>query len=246
MQIYPTKKINNKLYNMISIATLNIHNSCNSEQTNSTNDLLKLFHHHKFDIIGLQELYDINELKDISKGYNCVYNRHNVILSKYPMENILTENTKEKYVAVIIKLPNQSICVTNVHLNYKDENIRIKEMDTIQKKINPYLQQYPSILLGDFNSLTKQDYSKKQWGNIYEIRKYGKWELPVHQLTDKIKDNWLDSKQYISQSSILETCRYNTRIDYIYISNNINVKSYNVIETMPHISDHNLVTITFL
>ena len=116
----------------------------------------------------------------------------------------------------------------------------MNEMKNILKLINPYIQSYPSILLGDFNALTKSDYNDKEWKKIYNIRRKGNWELPVHILTDKLKLIWNDT----GKNNYYETSRYNTRIDYIYTLN-IFTKSYNVVKTMPHISDHNLVTITF-
>ena len=229
---------------MLSIATLNIHNFCDSEQLDSTYKLIHFFFYCQFDIIALQEVDDINKLKPIVGDYHYVYNRHNVILSKYPMEDLIQQKTKERYVSVVISLPNDNkVCVTNVHLNYKNEQIRTQEMETIQKMIDPFVEQYPSILLGDFNALTKRDYANKAWHEIYKTRKFGKWELPTHKLTDKIKKQWDDSKKYTGSPTILETCRYNTRIDYIYVTDKIHVFKYEVLQTIPHISDHNAVII---
>ena len=73
---------------MLSIATLNIHNFCDSEQLDSTYKLIHFFFYCQFDIIALQEVDDINKLKPIVGDYYYVYNRHNVILSKYPMEDL--------------------------------------------------------------------------------------------------------------------------------------------------------------
>ena len=84
-------------------------------------------------------------------------------------------------------------------------------MKYIYEIINPYLIKYPSFLVGDFNSLTRRDYDDTKWKEIYEIRKQGKWELPVHNLTDQLGLQWMDSGKYHYQ----DTCRYNTRIDYI-------------------------------
>ena len=60
-------------------------------------------------------------------------------------------------------------------------------MENIIRLINPYVQSYPSILLGDFNALTRNDYDYSKWANIVNIREKGKWEqLPVHILTDPL------------------------------------------------------------
>ena len=117
---------------MISIATFNIHNFCDSEQIDSTDVLKEIFQHNKFDIIGLQEVDNVDKLQSIVGDYNYVYNRHNAILSKYPMENILEQKTKERYVSVMITLPtNKKLCITNIHLNYKSEIVRMLELDKI-------------------------------------------------------------------------------------------------------------------
>ena len=83
----------------------------------------------------------------------------------------------------------------------------MNEMENILKLINPYIQSYPSILLGDFNALTKSDYNDKEWNKIYNIRSKGNWELPVHILTDKLKLIWNDT----GKNNYYKTCRYNTR-----------------------------------
>ena len=129
----------------------------------------------------------------------------------------------------------------NVHLDYECEKKRIQELNQIFHYTKPYLMEYPVILAGDFNALTKQDYTTSQWKHMYKLRKMSQWELPEHKLTDKLNQFWNDSgKGYAFQ----KTCRYNTRIDYIY-TNCIPVKHYEVIQTMPFLSDHNLVTINF-
>ena len=95
-------------------------------------------------------------------------------------------------------------------------------------------------LLGDFNALTRSDYNVKEWSDIFKVRKYGQWELPVHELTDKLREEWYDCGKH--NPSV--TSRYNTRIDYIY-TKNMNILHYNIEETMPSISDHNLVMMRF-
>ena len=41
------------------------------------------------------------------------------------------------------------------------------------------------IWTGDFNALSKEDYSEEQWNNITGIRKQNRWELPKTDLTKK-------------------------------------------------------------
>ena len=100
------------------------------------------------------------------------------------------------------------------------------------------------ILMGDFNSLTKNDYTDKEWRYIYKIRKYHKWELPVSILTDMILQDFYDTRKLVkSPIGKLETCRFNTRIDYIYVNKYLkdNILKHEHYETMPEITDHNMV-----
>lgn len=222
-----------------SIATFNIHNFRNAGQQITLREIIDTIQ--KYDIVALQEVSDNDKLNEIIKGWNYIYNRSTLLLSKYPIKETVTDkNTKERHTAAIIQLPGKNIFVSNVHLNYRDEKLRIGEMENIIRLINPYVQSYPSILLGDFNALTRNDYDYSKWSNIYNIREKGKWELPVHILTDSLNMLWDDS----GKDNYSETCRYNTRIDYIY-TKEINKINYEVVKTMPHISDHNLVTISF-
>jgi len=116
------------------------------------------------------------------------------------------------------------------------------------------LTKHPIVILGDFNALTKNDYSKKKWENIYTVRKENKWELPLTILTDRItsnqEDGWnlIDSRKIAKEiSGPLTTCRFDTRIDYIYINKNLkknwNIYKYECINAIPNITDHNLVII---
>ncbi len=223
-----------------SIMTLNIHNFMNSEMQDSFLEIQSLIQ--SYDIIALQEVYDTKKLHMITKGYNYSYNKGNLLMTKYPIQLITDKPNEKIFTSLIINLPlHQQVFVSNVHLNHVDEKIRNKEIDEILNKINKYSDEYPSILLGDFNALTKSDYSIKEWADIYKIRKYGQWELPVHELTDKLNVEWYDCGKKEKHN----TSRYNTRIDYIY-TKHLNIISYDVIETIPLISDHNLVSIKFV
>lgn len=222
-----------------SIMSLNVHNFMDSNMVNSLNKIKQLII--KYDIIALQEVYDIKKLHEITKNYNYCYNKSTLILTKFQIKPIINNKTKECFSSLIISLPyNKNILVSNIHLNYKDEKIRINEYENIYEKIEYYTYEYPSILLGDFNSLTKTDYDDKQWAHIYNTRKKGLWELPQTKLTDIITKEWYDAGKQDKKP----TSRYDTRIDYIY-TKNINVICYNIVKTIPNISDHNLISIKF-
>jgi endonuclease/exonuclease/phosphatase family metal-dependent hydrolase len=225
--------------NNISIATFNIHDFYNSDMEETDDKIIDIIN--QYDIIALQEVYNHDKLEKIKKNRWWNFNRNTLTLSKYSLDHVdIGSNTKERYNISIIHIPGMELCVINLHLNYKNETIRLRELNDILKKAKLHTDNYQSILLGDFNALTKNDYNDKKWNDIHKIREKGKWELPVHQLTDAINKEWNDS----GKNNYHPTSRYDTRIDYIY-TKNIDVKSYDVVKMIPNISDHNLVNISF-
>jgi len=220
-----------------SVMTFNVHNFLNSDMESSETQIKDLIN--KYDIVCLQEVYNKKILHKITQGYNYSYNKGTIIITKFQIKEV-SKNKKEPFTALFIDIPyDKRLLVINVHLNYENEDIRIEELSGILENIS-YTNEFPSILLGDFNALTKKDYSEKEWTEIYKIRKNGKWELPVHTLTDMINDEWNDT----GKNNKKKTSRYVTRIDYIY-TKKLNILSYDVIQMIPDVSDHNLVNIIF-
>ena len=59
-------------------------------------------------------------------------------------------------------------------------------LHTNRKHLEPvFKEDYCQIWTGDFNALSKEDYSEEQWNNITGIRKQNRWELPKTDLTKK-------------------------------------------------------------
>jgi len=220
-----------------SVMTFNVHNFLNSDMESSETQIKDLIN--IYDIVCLQEVYNKKILHKITQGYNYSYNKGTLIITKFQIKEV-SKNKKEPFTALFIDIPyDKRLLVINVHLNYENEDIRMEELSGILENIS-YTNEFPSILLGDFNALTKNDYSEKEWAEIYKIRKNGKWELPVHTLTDMVNDEWKDT----GKNNKKRTSRYDTRIDYIY-TKKLNILSYDVIQMIPDISDHNLVNIIF-
>ncbi|CAF1390541.1 unnamed protein product [Adineta steineri] len=144
-------------------------------------------------------------------------------------------------------IDNVTFAVT--HLDYIDEDDRIKQM----KEFNPY-QQNIDIIMGDMNALTREDYSDDYYRDIIvDKREKSCWESPRFDLTRLITDDWnyqdafkklnptLNSEQII-------TCRYGTRIDYIYTHPRLNdhwhLTKCSIIDTKGA-TDHNAVFAEF-
>ena len=61
------------------------------------------------------------------------------------------------------------------------------EIVTIKNHLEPVFQENQAqIWSGDFNALTKEDYSESYWNNITEVRKRNCWESPKTELTIKV------------------------------------------------------------
>ena len=237
---------------IITVGTLNVHDWSNRNNEPTEDEIVKLLSSYDLDIIGIQETNE-KPLEKICKklgNYNFLYSRKTAILSKYSIKKKSPDKTKEKFISADIKISNEinPINVTCIHLNYMYEPKRLNEFDNIIKNSsNSY-----GIWIGDFNALTKNDYSKKEMLKITNERKNSKWEEPLFNLTNKITsqdtngyklyDARLNSK---TVSGPLHTCRFNTRIDYIYVNDKLknlfNIKEALHVNAMPFATDHNLV-----
>ena len=86
---------------------------------------------------------------------------------------------------------SQPFYLTCLHLDHKYEPYRLKEIDVITKTINSLTcknetNNFPHIWVGDFNSLTKEDYCIEEWNEITRVRKINCWERPHIDVTNKV------------------------------------------------------------
>ena len=105
------------------------------------------------------------------------------------------------------------------------------------------------IWTGDFNALTREDYSDSVWEDISNVRHVNSWESPQVKLTNKIKADhgMVDCWELAGKPEPIKTCRFDTRIDYIYASPSL-LDHWELVgvETIDDpTSDHNLVIATF-
>ena len=86
--------------------------------------------------------------------------------------------------------------LTCLHLDHRYESTRLKELEVIAKTLTSLTthtndNKTPHIWVGDFNSLTKNDYSVEEWNEISRIRKINCWERPLVDVTNKVPDSLL-------------------------------------------------------
>lgn len=85
---------------------------------------------------------------------------------------------------------------------------------------------HPHILMGDFNAITKTDYTPEyEEEAIRLVRQNGNWEVPTYTLLQHLEslgyvDFWRKVNPTIFDEDVT-TCAYHTRIDYIFVSSKL-------------------------
>ncbi|CAF3022436.1 unnamed protein product [Rotaria sp. Silwood2] len=110
---------------------------------------------------------------------------------------------------------NRRFAVT--HLDHINEDDRIVQMTSFA----PHHKNV-SILMGDMNAVTREDYSDDYYQHIvFDKRKEARWELPRFDLTRLIttsfgfQDAFRQANPELKDEQVA-TCPYGTRIDYIF------------------------------
>jgi endonuclease/exonuclease/phosphatase family metal-dependent hydrolase len=162
----------------------------------------------------------------------------NAILSKYQIQGaenhkIEIENNEIRSL-VLLKTPYFNLNVT--HLDVISEEVRLKQYEKMLKLMD---HKKPNIFMGDFNSLRFEDYSTENWRKIEKVRKEKNWELPQTDLIREVEKSFYDVWSTSTDQEVSGTCRFNTRIDYIFISkeNNFKIQEFKKIVN-DEISDH--------
>ena len=157
----------------------------------------------------------------------------------HPVCNFSTLFCREK-VALLI-LYNYS--------NHRTEPKRIRELKEIIRKSPEERKDQGHLWVGDFNSLTREDYSDSEWTKMARIRALNSWEKPRVELTNMVKkhgfqDTW---QAFSGDLGSMKTCRFDTHIDYIYANQKVLSKYLvsNVISVDDSASDHNMIITTF-
>ncbi len=128
---------------------------------------------------------------------------------------------------VTATIANKDVIIINVHLEAFDKETRIKQFNDVLSLFEHYSKNYPTILLGDFNSLARDK------------------ESVIQKLVNNpLVGNAAFDKQEIA-NTFSATDPYK-RIDYIfYTKNTIEYHSGNVLKSFGDISDHLPVLMEF-
>lgn len=238
-----------------SIATYNV-KCLEFKPQNSVIDVLRAFH---VDVCGLQEVPGEWNLKKIAEGtpYKTVFlgpyrtygpglvyrgDLLKVVSSKL---HILKDGRGKKSaleVTLATHIHGHQFTVVVTHLDHRSEPQRLRELATLLNCV----PKTPHILLGDFNALKRSDYTDKAWEAIATVRRQNQWEAPRTDVVEQLEAQGYLDVLPLRQPNIEPTSRFNTRVDYIFVSPELEhtVQSCYVADSPINRSDHKPIVMT--
>ncbi|KOO33948.1 endonuclease exonuclease phosphatase family protein [Chrysochromulina tobinii] len=174
-----------------------------------------------------------------------------VLLSRFPLNDRMPLGRQNKRLLLVdVALPMYGSAHSNafellcVHLDHRTEEHRLGQLEavrgatalTAERRGGPLAG---SLLLGDLNALTRDDYTAEAWERVAAVRSENGWEPPKCAVTR--------GAAAARDGSLVGTCRFDTRIDYVYadesFSRNWRLRSCAHVATTA--TDHKLVIVEF-
>lgn len=227
----------------LRVGTLNVHGFC--DDRGDIPELIKLVKRANLDIVGLQEVGHRDDapggsLPKLASGTGMPHIAAclptflgNAIIARIPA-------TAKRTVVMSAAGDHQRCGLTvdavapsghafrfgTLHLNHTKEPIRLRQWaDALPVMLRRDDATMPTVLVGDFNSLTRADYTDAEWDTVAAVRARGRWEEPQVDLTAAVRAaGFVDMYTAARAASppcfkgALSTCAYNTRIDYVWAS----------------------------
>jgi exonuclease III len=251
------------------LATINVYSfNTPMQDGNNIDDLVSILEPLNLDLIVVQEIKNNEKWETFCQRLslpNFIYGQSdgdylgNGIASRYPFQS--NSNQQSSFTCVGGTRALLQCCLDGdhpfikdrifavTHLDYLDEDDRLKQI----QEFNPY-EQNIDILMGDMNALIRDDYSDKYYQDAVDgVREKSGWEKPRFDLTKLITDEWKYQDAFKLKNPELKveeivTCRYGTRIDYIYIRPRVDdqwiLNECSMIDTKGA-TDHNAVLAEF-
>ena len=211
------------------------YNSSRSFNTNQEEEIANLGYNFRARSINWDERYLPFPYWPINMHFGKVISGQSII-SKYPLRDhkrIVLDRVDDapfyrdafyldRLVQVVkVNLDNKDVIVINVHLEAFDKPTRVKQFNRVLSIFNDYRNEYPTILLGDFNSKARDESAIIQ--NIFNLND----EIGNAAFNEENPTNSFDSKNP------------SKRIDYIfYTKNTIKYISGKVLNEFEQASDH--------
>ncbi|MEO0769181.1 MAG: endonuclease/exonuclease/phosphatase family protein [Cyanobacteria bacterium J06649_4] len=178
------------------------------------------------------------------------------IVSRYPVESnnrIVLERVKKSFVynafylerlaqVSKVRLGEQSLVVINVHLEAFEEETRVRQTQFVRSLAEDYAQDFPVIIMGDFNSaLNRSSFITATGENLGERQFSIKEMLASDQLAAAMPET-----EWGSDSATFPADAPEYKLDYLfYTSNTIEVLNTQVISAAAQASDHLPVMMQF-
>ncbi|WP_298782501.1 endonuclease/exonuclease/phosphatase family protein [uncultured Polaribacter sp.] len=217
------------------------YNASRSYKVNQQNEIAKLGYNYVAEAVNWDETYVPFPYWPFSMHFGKVISGQSII-SKYPLkehQRIVLERVADapfyrdafyiERLAQVVKvvLNDTEIVVINVHLEAFDKPTRVHQFEEVLQIFNKYKDDYPTILLGDFNSRARNKSAIIQ--KMFAINTIGNAAFNAANIS-----NTFDTKDPFE------------RIDYIfYTKNSIEYVSGKVLNEFGTASDHLPVLMNF-
>uniref|UniRef100_A0A6B2LFH2 Endonuclease/exonuclease/phosphatase domain-containing protein n=1 Tax=Arcella intermedia TaxID=1963864 RepID=A0A6B2LFH2_9EUKA len=176
-----------------------------------------------------------------------------VVMAKKPLNlregldiKLVVKKKQERTLAAgTVTLNGTDVRVYCTHLDVGNESVRMQQLEQILTHID---QEVPHVLLGDFNALSRADYTDQQWEAIVSERAKNRWEPAKTAVYDKLMGlgyrDAFPGRDKVAPNQ-LSTVWANIRIDWILLSrsNPAQITHYEVLSS--DASDHFPVLIKF-
>ena len=216
------------------LATINVHSFHKPSGTisNNVSELISILEPLKLDLIAVQETQNNDKWKEFCQRLSLPFSAQgppnrtfgNGIASRYPLYSNSIQQTSFSFSGGMRSILQcrlngiEHLTFAVTHLDHINEDDRLQQI----KEFNPFKQNI-DILMGDMNALTREDYSDDYYRDIVVgEREKSYWEKPRFDLTQLITHEWNyhDAFKQINptlKDKQVTTCRFGTRIDYIYV-----------------------------
>jgi len=238
------------------LATINVRSFLNVlTRKNNVQDLVSIIKPLNLDLLAVQEIHNDHNWSNFCQNLSFKYSifggnyeksHGNGIASRYPITFQLHQSTRS---ILQCRLGGDHPFVKDrlfgvTHLDHLNEDDRLKQIEYFK----PH-EENIDILMGDMNSLTRDDYSDDYYENVV----VKKCEKPCFDLTNLITKQWnyQDVFKLVNpqaKDKQVATCENGTRIDYIYVNPCVNdlwkLTECSIINTKG-VTDHKVVLAVF-
>lgn len=127
---------------------------------------------------------------------------------------------RESRTAVALQLPRIRASFICTHLDHRDEEVRLLQLDALRSQHPKVASSQPLFLIGDFNSIRRDDYDDAAWEALVRERQSSRIETETR-VVEQIEREWaMVDCRTVAQRCVGETptCIHKCRIDYVWAS----------------------------